>query len=74
MWNNATLKPDFEGPFIEELYNHTGDHSFEMDMYENVNMATAYPKVCNVNWHENSHLLWCYFTSAHGWLRWCGGA
>eukprot|EP00041_Stephanoeca_diplocostata_P018983 m.402447 g.402447 ORF g.402447 m.402447 type:complete len:633 (-) comp21178_c0_seq8:277-2175(-) len=45
VWNNATLRPDFQGPFIEELYNHTGDHSYEMDMYENVNLAATFPKV-----------------------------
>ena len=26
------------------VYNHTGDHSFEMDNYENVNVANDQPK------------------------------
>lgn len=29
--------------YAEELYNHTGDHSFEMDAYENINAAKSNP-------------------------------
>jgi len=42
-WNNVTLTPNFDGPYAEELYNHTGDHSFEMDAYENINAAKSNP-------------------------------
>ena len=34
-WQNATLTSDFAGPYAAELYAHTGDHSYEMDKYEN---------------------------------------
>ena len=34
-WQNATLTSDFTGPYAAELYAHTGDHSYEMDKYEN---------------------------------------
>jgi hypothetical protein len=40
-----TLTADFNGPYAEELYNHTGDASYEMDMYENSNVATSSPAV-----------------------------
>lgn len=35
-WDATTLTPDWAGDYAEELYNHTGDHSYEMDEYENV--------------------------------------
>ena len=35
IWQNATLTADFAGPHASELYAHTGDHSYEMDNYEN---------------------------------------
>lgn len=46
-WNNKTLTPDWDGDSAEELYNHSGDHSFEMDNYENVNEAAANPGVAS---------------------------
>ena len=44
-WKNMTLTADFNEPYAEELYNHTGDASYEMDMHENSNVATSSPAV-----------------------------
>ena len=38
-WNPATLSPMWDSDYAEELYNHTADHSYEMDFYENVGAA-----------------------------------
>ena len=35
LWQNKTLTADFDGPHASELYNHSGDNSYEMDNYEN---------------------------------------
>eukprot|EP01043_Picozoa_sp_COSAG02_P044944 COSAG02_NODE_4061_length_5844_cov_2.549869_3_plen_249_part_00 len=35
LWQNKTLSADFAGPHASELYNHSGDNSYEMDNYEN---------------------------------------
>ena len=44
-WNKALLVPLWEGPSVEELYDHSGDDSTNMDKWENVNIAKANPKV-----------------------------
>ena len=46
-WQNKTLTPDWAAEYAEELYNHVGDDSFEMDKYENVNEAKANPAVAD---------------------------
>jgi hypothetical protein len=44
-WNQTSLRPLWDGDFVEELYNHTGDESNNMDEWENVNQAAAFPAV-----------------------------
>ena len=41
----ATYAADWDGPFAEELYDHKGDDSTEMDKFENVNLAASNPDV-----------------------------
>ena len=42
---NGTFASDWSAPFAEELYDHTGDDSTDMDKYENENLASSQPGV-----------------------------
>ena len=42
---NGTFGADWTAPFAEELYDHAGDDSTDMDQWENVNMAASNPAV-----------------------------
>ena len=46
---NKTLTADFDGPHAFELYNHSGDNSYEMDNYENEVRSVA-SDVSAPNW------------------------
>lgn len=43
-WDKATLASNWDGPFAEELYDHTGDDSTDMDNFENENLAKKNPE------------------------------
>ena len=43
VWEKTKLEPEWTGPYAAELYDHTGDHSHEMDNYENANLAQSQP-------------------------------
>ena len=45
-WNATKLNGEWDGEFAEELYDHDGDLGAPFDRFENVNVASAHPDLC----------------------------